>query len=455
MTFVCLWSETAGSDAPGDAPGDVLGDAPLAPSTLVQLLRVVPRVTVDSHGAIWADARGLAARDTAECLLQLLVSRGAGRGSVRAGIAAVPIAAEVAARYLRGSITQVREGEERGFLASLPIAVLRPPSALANLMDASGIECCGDLARVAREAAEVRFGADGARLWRLARADDPRPVFGSMPRTLPEASLEWADHTIRGAERLLFVVNALLGNVCEALRSRGEGAREMTLCFSLANRTSYEHVLRPARATASQAAWTRFVRTELERIALPDAVVGITLRVDVVSGVQSSQGDMFDRGFATARATEEAVARLLDGGGVSVVKPDSTDHPLADRRTSWIAQQALQVIRPGGGGGHRSRDHAAAAPVPRAALTLQLLPEPRRITVSTVEQRACELPRSYRDGGERYAIQSGAGPDRVSGGRWGEPYAREYFRCVNDAGTLVWIYRDARTGAWYLHGWWD
>lgn len=447
MTFVCLWSDAAGTGTP------------LAPAVVACLLKVVPRVAVDSQGAIWADARGLAARATAERLLELLATPGGvGKGSARAGVAAVPVAAEVAARHSRGTVTQVREGNERDFLAPHKLAVLRPPFALANLLDAAGIERCGDLARVAREAVEVRFGADGARLWRLARADDPRPIFGSMPRTLPEASLEWADYTIRGAERLLFVVNALLGNVCEALRSRGEGAREMTLCFALASRTSYEHALRPARATASQAAWTRFMRTELERIALPDAVVGITLRVDVVSGMQSSQGDMFDRGFATARATEEAVARLLDGGGVSVVKPDSSAHPLADRRTSWIAQQALQVTRGGAGGSdHRSRDHAVA-PVLRAVLTLQLLPEPRRIsvsTVSTVEQRACELPCSYRDGGERHAIQSAAGPDRVSGGRWGEPYAREYFRCVNDAGTLVWIYRDARTGAWYLHGWWD
>jgi protein ImuB len=50
---------------------------------------------------------------------------------------------------------------------------------------------------------------------------------------------------------------------------------------------------------------------------------------------------------------------------------------------------------------------------------------------------------------------SAAGPDRVSGGRWNEPYAREYFRCVTGDGMMLWIYRDAREDAWYLHGWWD
>ena len=48
-----------------------------------------------------------------------------------------------------------------------------------------------------------------------------------------------------------------------------------------------------------------------------------------------------------------------------------------------------------------------------------------------------------------------AGPDRVSGGVWEEAYAREYFRATSVDGALVWLFRDARRDAWYLHGWWD
>jgi protein ImuB len=61
----------------------------------------------------------------------------------------------------------------------------------------------------------------------------------------------------------------------------------------------------------------------------------------------------------------------------------------------------------------------------------------------------------YRDRGQRYTIVDAAGPHRVSGDVWDAAYAREYYQCVNDAGVLVWLYRDARTNAWYLHGWWD
>ena len=90
-----------------------------------------------------------------------------------------------------------------------------------------------------------------------------------------------------------------------------------------------------------------------------------------------------------------------------------------------------------------------------STLTLYLLPTPRAIEARTEERRDHVLPTGYRDGGAWYGILSAAGPDRVSGERWGEAYAREYFRCIVDDGGMVWLYHDARADGWYLHGWWD
>src|SRR6185436_12682614 len=96
-----------------------------------------------------------------------------------------------------------------------------------------GIEKCADLACLDLESVEVRFGGEGAELWRLARCDDRRMIFGSSLRSLPEASLDWVDYTLKDPERLIFVINSLVDNVCTALTSRGQCAREMTLVFSL------------------------------------------------------------------------------------------------------------------------------------------------------------------------------------------------------------------------------
>ncbi len=428
------------------------------PATLhAPLLTIVPRIA--AHGDIvWADVRGLPVRETTERIRNAFTSHNALASTVRCGVAATPVVAEVAARHAQQSVTYVRDGYDGDFLAHFPVTVLRPEPGLANLLTGTGVESCRDLARLTREEVEIRFGAEGSRLWRLARADDPRIIFGPIPHSLPEAALEWTDYAIKRAERLVFVINALFGNVCEALKSRGDGALVVTLRFALMNRTVVDHSMRAARATASQTAWMRMVRLELDRIALPDAVTGITLRVDATSGIGARQTDIFDRGAHTEVAAEQALAQLMDDQGAIVVEPENTAHPLLDRRTSWTSLSAARVME-------QSQKYAANSANPvhsvhsvkqsHTALTLQLLPEPQRVTVATVKRRGDELPHSYRDGRNTHAIIDAAGPDRVSGGRWDDPYAREYFRCVTEDGGLVWLYREARTDIWYLHGWWD
>jgi hypothetical protein len=398
-----------------------------------------------ANGIVWADARGMSAEPLAKNLVEIFHEKGV---KVRASISIVPICAEVAALYGKGGVIGIPPGTERDYLGPFPVGVLEPSLALSTLLDGIGVEICADLAKLDLESVEVRFGAEGARLWRLSRADDSRRIFASIPRALPSASLDWVDYTLKDPERLVFIINALIRNITTELQSRGQCAREMTMIFSLANRETFEHLVRPARSTSSHKAWMRLIRSHLERITLPDGVVGITIRVEAVTGEVERQGDIFDRGFATARAAEETIAQLLDDQGAVVVTPRNTQHPLIDRRTEWISQEPAQASAR-----IQLRERVVkATAAPR--LTLQLLPEPRRIAVTTKRRRDHQMPLQYRDK-EWMEIVSAAGPDRVSGGQWSEPYAREYFRCVTDDGMMVWIYRDAREDVWYLHGWWD
>ena len=407
------------------------------------VLKAAPRVAVDAgRGLIWADGKSLQIQSICRDIRTELEQAGASKTPI--GISSVPVAAEIASRENElDSLTIVPAGGEREFLAAYPIGVLLPSLPLANLFDGVGIETCGDLAVLEQESVEVRFGAEGVHLWRLARADDNRLIFAAMPRTLPSASMDWMDYTLTDPERLVFVINGLVDNISTALESQGLCAREMTLVFSLANRTSYEHLVRPSRSTSSRKAWMRLIRTHLDRIVLPDGVTGIALRVETVTGEVERQGDIFDRGFGTARATEETVAQLLDDQGAVIVVPSNSSHPLLEKRTQWVVQEPA----------HAARAHMVKESRADPQLTLQLFHEPRRINVKTVKRRDHELPVKYRDNDGWILVESAAGPDRVSGEQWSKPFAREYFRCVTEEGTLVWIYRES--GGWFLQGWWD
>ena len=80
----------------------------------------------------------------------------------------------------------------------------------------------------------------------------------------------------------------------------------------------------------------------------------------------------------------------------------------------------------------------------------------RLVTVTTEQRRDHEIPIRYCDANEWHDLVDVAGPDRVSGGAWSAPYAREYFRCVREDGMMVWLYKGSFESAdWFLHGWWD
>jgi nucleotidyltransferase/DNA polymerase involved in DNA repair len=434
MSFVCLSSPRW--------PTDAASAADLATT----LLACVPRVTTDARGLLWADARGLKVHDVVDAIADIVRKRR--ETDVHIGAAATAVAASVATRS-KNVLTIVEPGDDAAFLAPFSIDVLDPSPELLRLLDGTGIVTCRDLAVLDHEAVEVRFGVEGVHLWRLARADDQRPIFTEVPRTFPHASLDWVDYTLTDPERLIFIINALATRVSESLAELGESARELVLVFSLANQKQSTHRVRFTRPTASRKTWMHQIRTLLERVTLGDAVVGVLLRVESVAAKHSPQGDLFDRGFASAGATEEALAQLVDDQGEILLAPERSRHVLLDRRTRWVAESPVTLVERSGSEVGAGREPS----LPR--LTLQLLPDPRPIAVVTSERRDHQVPVRYQDESRWHDLADVAGPDRVSGGHWEESYAREYFRGIREDGVMVWLYRDGRDDRWYFHGWWD
>ena len=450
MSYVCLWSPSwpTGADFPADL--------------VASLLAVAPRVAVGERRLLWGDARGMNASNLATDMLRICGDYGF--DDARAGVAVTTVAAEVAATQGESQLVVIKPGQDRAFIAPYKLSVLTPPEHLDALLDGLGIETCGALAALDAEAMEVRLGADGVRFWLRARADDERFLFRIPPRALPSATVEWVEYGLKDPERLLFVINSLAGTVCASLVTRGERAREMGLVFSLGNRTQRTHVIRSSRPSSEQKRWMRLVREALDTVTLPDAVMGVTLRVESVTGNHGAQGDLFDRGFASAPMVEDAIIQLTDEQGDVVVEAENSAHPLLEQRTTWKSMsrekqngEIPRFARDDRGGMARDDRHLRPT-VYKPSLTLQLLPEPRTVTVATEARRDHDMPVRYLDGNEWHDIVEVAGPDRVSGGQWknGGPYSREYFRCVREDGMMVWLYRGSQqTTDWHLHGWWD
>jgi hypothetical protein len=423
---------------------------------------------------VWLDVRGLDAAQVQDTVHRRLEAAGV---RARYGAGVRPVTALVAARTAPDErLVAVVGGSGREFLASQSLDVLGVEDPLLGWLADVGIATCGELATIEREAVEVRFGAEAVHWWRLARGDDERRLFAPVPPEQPNASVDFIDYVVTDPERLIFTTNALLGGVCAQMRESGAHVRRLRLRLSLANGAVWERTLKTARPTADRAAWLRLARALLEKLTVPDAVAGVAVQVEATEAASATQGDLFDAGFATAAAVETAVARLLEDHGDVLLEPVTNAHPLVEQRGDYRPLTMQEVLHPDSGSGvasrrrrprlSRARQSAAALDAttvqqgsPQSAdepigLTLQLLPEPRAVTVETVRRRDHIAPVRYRDG-QWHAIVNAAGPDRVSGGQWDATYAREYFRVVTAAGALVWLFRDAGRDRWYLHGWWD
>ena len=413
---------------------------------LEALLSAAPRVVMET-GRAWLDVRGIAAAVGFDRLrVQWDTTT-----ELRSGASIRPIVAWVAAQQAgAGCLEAVAAGEERAYLTPLPLSKLGLEDPLLGWLADVGISQCGELATVSREALEVRFGGEVVKWWQWSRGFDERRLFAPVPPEQPHATIDFVDYVVTDPERLIFTTNALLNGLCEQLRTSGSHARQIRLRLPLANGTVWERTLRSARPTADRSAWLRLARGVLERLTVPDAVAGIGLEVVSTETAGSQQGDLFDAGFATANAVETAVARLLEDQGQVVHEPAISAHPLAEVRGEYhplTVREAMAVW---------TTDAEAATPTAREpiGLTLQLLPEPRAVTVETTPRRDHDVPTRYRDH-RWHKLLHAAGPDRVSGGQWDTVYAREYYRAVRDDGTLVWLFRDAGRERWFLHGWWD
>ncbi|MEV6928310.1 DNA polymerase IV [Dactylosporangium sp. NPDC051485] len=180
----------------------------------------VTDVTLETR-AVAALARDLKAR--------IRAATGGVTGSVGAGTSKL-IAKIGSDLHKPDGLTVVAPGQERAFLGPLPVTALSGVGpATAERLRRAGVHTIADLAGLAPADLLERFGqAHGAALYRLARADDDRPVVGEREAKSVSAeetfAADVADPARLGAE-----LELLAAQVGGRLRAAGLSGRTVTL----------------------------------------------------------------------------------------------------------------------------------------------------------------------------------------------------------------------------------
>jgi protein ImuB len=436
------------------------------------LLAASPRVARaggPGDGAFWLEVGDWSRRGGERAFAETAggAVRGLGYPCVRVGLADTAAAAWAAARAGRGAscgaagvaIVRVPPGRDREFLAPLPLDALPSlPASLLELCDSLGLARVGDLARLAPASVAARLGADGLQAWRWAHGRDGRRPFRSVSARGLEVVAECGGLT--QLEPLLFLLRAGLDRLAGDLARRGECARTVECVLRCEDGSERVWRVGAARPTRAVRVWLDLLRAHLEEVTLPAPAVEVALRVaaDDVVPATAAQGDLFEPRWTDPQAWAAGYARLVARyGDGAVVRPEPRDTHRPEGWGAWVPVRAADLGR-----GLPSADPRAAArpgvgPRPGTGsgpdalpLVLHLFPHPVPLAVRTAEGR----PVAIRVDGRWARVDACAGPERLSGEWWGDPYRRTYYR-VSAGGGLYWIFRDARDGAWKWHGWWD
>ncbi len=143
--------------------------------------------------------------------------------AIRVGVADGTFAARLAARAVDFSTAEpvriVPAAESRSFLAEFPVSTLERPD-LADLLSRLGIRTLGALAALPPAQVLARFGAEGERAHRLARALDERPLQARIVPPDFSAAAE-IDPPADRVDRAAFVAKTLADDLHDELATRG------------------------------------------------------------------------------------------------------------------------------------------------------------------------------------------------------------------------------------------
>ncbi|CAN5365227.1 DUF6504 family protein [Caulobacter sp. FWC2] len=379
---------------------------------------------------------------------------------IRQRLAKVGLAAQVAiadswggahalARYGRRAIFMAAPGATGRDLRDLPVAALRLPGPLVQVLAKLGFDTIGELEATPKGPLAHRLGLEPIR--RLDQAfgrerEALEPVFA--PQTLRTARV-FAE-PIGAPETLARYLGALTLELCALLEAASLGARSLdAFFFRVDNRieTARIGLAVPARDAK------RLTRLLCEKLQTVDPGFGVDRMVLAAPGAEplAYRQDEVALGPKAGPGHDADHAGLIDIlsnrlGPEHVYRLTSADSDLPERSV----RKAPALARPPA--------FSWPADWPRPT---RFLPRPEPI--ETLALLPDQPPASFTWRGVRRRVRCADGPERVFGEWWKADAelarSRDYFQVEDEAGERYWIYRDgdgedpaSGTQRWFMAG---
>lgn len=369
---------------------------------------------------------------------------------VRVGLAETKTLARIAA--LAGH--ELLDGS--GALARLPLEVLEPSPALAELLARFGLGTIGELLALPEKQVALRLGSEGVRLRRRARGEEEngglRPEL-AQPIFSERMVLEWAMDNL---EPLAFVLRGMLERLVARLGLFGFVAGTLRVELALAGGGRSERLVGAAAPTSDVRALLGLCRLALEQQP-PEAEVEVLTLWAEPHAPRPKQLGLFEPVGPAPQKLSLAVARLAALCGADRV---GSPHPLDSYASDAFRLDPFAI------GGHATAASPAAAspapacpePLTHRELALHRFRPPKAITVLYREGRPSRLE---GDGlaGQVLALH---GPFRRSDGWWQtrdvhsrDVHERDVYDVELSDGAVYRLSFDRGARAWRVEGFYD
>jgi protein ImuB len=350
--------------------------------------------------------------------------------------------ARAAALVRDGTIVQA--GDERAFVAPLPLRVLDLDAATIERLELLGVSQLRTLAALPHGPFVRRFGPDAARWHARAGGVDDEPLVPRARRIAIERAL-YGEGTAEREDQLLFALRSLVARVADDVAFAGKRCGALRLELECEDGERIALATKLAQPTSQAATMFDLLRARIEGHALRSPVVGLRLGAERLEdgGAELSL-------FANRDPDPEIV-------GIALARLEAALGPEAALRARVVAgtrYEARVAYEPFDAHGIVRSTRAALADERRhesGTLAYRVL-TPRAIDVRVRAGRPASV------GGR--AVLDAAGPWRVDEAWWaealdtgGRPIANDAYDVFLDDGTLCRIVSER--GAWYVCGTYD
>jgi len=284
-----------------------------------------------------------------------------------------------------------------------------------------GWQCIGEVLTIPRDQLSRRFGREFTLYIQklLGEQADPREAYRAPATYRRRFDFAEPVHTV---EALLFPLRRMLGELQGYLRGRDTALQRLTMELRHHKQPSTLIELRTTTPQRDSGRLLALLREQLDRTPLSASITEMVLAVDQFVVPGDTQLDLFN--LAPRRQNEWA--------------------DLLDKLRARLGDKAVRRLG-------LSNDHR---PEKAWCFVHKEKVDDSRVSL---EEEEPERPFWLLDATPLHRLPRLLGkPERIEAGWWsGDDFRRDYYIAETTEGSRWWLYRDATTSQWFLHGVWS